>query len=73
MTYRDMFEDVVQSGKYTGAVEKVKRLTQLIFANDRTQNKADCAWEALEQYESMTGRYFDPTQDQFDDIVFSIV
>lgn len=72
MTYREMFDDVVMSGAYPGSMNKVKRLAQLIYANDRSQNKAGCVWEALERYEDMTGRYMDPTEEQFDEILYSI-
>ena len=72
-THRDMFDEVIQSGKYTGRIEKIKRLAQLIYSNNRTQSKIDCAWCALEKYEEMTGYYFDPTRDQLDDIVSVII
>lgn len=72
-THREMFDEVVMSGKYPGALAKIERLAQLIYANDCTMSKKDCAAWALEKYEEMTGRFFDPTQEQFDDIVDSII
>ncbi len=72
-SHRDMFDEVIQSGKYPGRTAKIKKLAQLIYSNDRTQNKTDCTWQALEKYEEMTGSYFDPTHSQFDEIVCSII
>lgn len=75
MTYREMYDDVMESGKYNSHLQKIKRLAQLIFANHRADplyKKSDAVWEALEKYEDMSGCYFDPTFAQFDDIVASI-
>lgn len=73
MTYRDMYDDVITSGEYVGRTAKLRRLAQLIYAEDRTQKKEDCVGQALEKYEDMTGNYFDPTKEEFEDIVFSII
>ena len=72
-THKDMFDEVLQSGKYTSRIAAIKALAQLIYSNDRAQSKTDCAWEALEKYESMTGYYFDPTHDQLDEIANSVI
>ena len=74
-TYRERFDRVFQSGEYSGAGKKTKTeaLAQLIYANDRSQDKADCLVQALEEYELMTGGYYDPTADEWDDIVSSII
>lgn len=73
MTYRDMFDEVVMSGKYIGSMAKLKALAQLIYNSDYTLEKRDCVWEALEKLEDMTGHYFDPTKRQFDEILYSII
>lgn len=75
MTYRDRFFEVFQSEKHRGesAKERVESLAQLIFANDRTQDKEDCLVQALEEYELMTGRYLDPTHKEWDDMLQSII
>lgn len=75
MTYREMFDEVVMSGKYRTQMEKIKVLAQRIYCNgfDGAETKADAVWAALERYEDMTGRPFDPTQDQFDEIEASII
>lgn len=73
--YGYVFSEVFQSGKYAGAskINKIKAIAQLIFAKDRTQGKEDCIWQALEWYEDMTGIFFDPTHEQFEDIRYSII
>lgn len=75
MTYREMFDEVVMSGKYHTQMEKVKKLARLIYRTgfDGAETKTDAVWAALEQCEDMTGRPFDPTQDQFDEIEASII
>lgn len=75
MTYRDLFDEVIMSGKYRGTTEKIKALAQLIYRNafDSVETKSEAVWDALERYEDMTVRFFDPTQDQFDSIEASII
>lgn len=72
-TYRDMYNEVIESGKYPSRISKLKQLAQLIHSNDRRKGGVDCAWEAIETFESMTGVFFDPTQSDLDDIVYSII
>ena len=73
--YGYVFSEVFQSEKYTGAskINKIKAIAQLVFAKDRTQNKEDCVWQALEWYEDMSGVFFDPTHEQFEEICCSII
>lgn len=73
--YGYVFSEVFQSGKYAGAskIGKIKAIAQLIFAKDRTQDKEDCVWQALEWYEDMSGTFFDPTHEQFEAIRCSII
>ena len=73
MTYREMYDNVVMSGKYPSGMAKVKQLAQLIYANDRTADKEDCVVAALEHYENMTGRYLDPTHEEWESIRDSII
>lgn len=79
MTYRDMYEEVVASGKYQGRTNKLKKLAQLMYKNNpdnsyesEEKKKQDSVWQALEGYEDMTGYYFDPTQDEFDEILSAV-
>jgi len=72
-SYRDRYDIVVASGKYIGAVAKIKKLAQLIYANDREADKEDCAVQALEEYELMTGNWYDPDVDTYEDIINSIL
>lgn len=72
-THREIFDEVIMSGRYQGRMAKIKQTAQMIYANDRTQPKEDVAWMALEKYEDMTGFSFDPTHEQFDEIVASII
>jgi len=71
-TYSERYDNLIRSGNTLKPIDWIKKLSQLIFNNDKTQNKTDCVWQALEEYEAMTGYYIDPTQDQFDNIVDSI-
>ena len=73
MTYREMFDEVVMTGKYVSSMAKLKALAQLIYDNDFTLGKTDCVWAALEKLEDMTGHYVSPTKRQFDEILFSII
>lgn len=68
-TYKDRFDEVIQSGKYEGRMAKLKALTQLIYNNDPTQKAEDCVWQAYEEYEGMTGVWFDPTQEEFETLL----
>lgn len=72
VTYGEMFKEVTESGKYNTTITKLKRLAQLIYSNDREQRKTDCVWEAIEKYEDMTGIFFDPTQENVEDILDSL-
>lgn len=74
MTYRDLYDEVIMSGKYRSTPEKIKALAQRIYHSgfDGVETKSEAVWDALEQYEDMTGHFFDPTQDQFDSFEASI-
>lgn len=75
MTYKDLYENVIESGKYRTRMERIKALAQLIFTTrfDDVESQEDAVWAALERYEDMTGCFCDPTQEEFDDIVRSII
>lgn len=68
-----LFEEVIMSGEYPSWRDKLSRLAQAVYAKDRTWGKEDCVWQALEMYEDMTGTFIDPTQEQLDDLVGSII
>ena len=72
-TFSDRFDKVIQSGEHEGKKAKVEALAQLIYANDRSRNKEDCLVQALEEYETMTGAYWDPTHDEYADALDSII
>ena len=73
--YSYVYDQVFGSSEYSGAskIVKVKAIAQYIYARDRTQEKEDRVWQALEWYEDMTGCWFDPTHEQFDEIVYSVI
>jgi len=68
-SYKDRFDEVIMSGKYEGRMAKVEALAQLIYINDPTQKGEDCVWQALEEYEDMTGSWFDPTEEEFEKLL----
>lgn len=74
-TFRERFDTVFGSGVFRleSKKNKVERLAQLIYANDRNKDKEDCLVQALEEYELMTGGYYDPTREEYEDILASIV
>ena len=72
-TYKDRFYKVAESGKYEGKKAKVEALAQLIYANDRSRDKEDCLVQALEEYELMTGSYWDPTHAEYNAVLASII
>lgn len=73
--FQTVFEKVFLSEERasTGKLSKVKEIAQLLFARDRRQDKVDCACQALEWFEDMAGTYFDPTKEEFEDILCSII
>lgn len=68
-TYKDRFDEVIMSGKYEGRMAKIEALAQFIYNNDPTQKADDCVWQALEEYELMTGNWFDPTHEEFEKLL----
>jgi len=62
--------------KYHGKEEIVPVLARFIchygYEGQTFHNKKDAAVLALELLEEMTGTYWDPTQEEFDDILYSI-
>lgn len=72
-TFSDRYNIVIASGGYDGKRDKVVALAQLIYANDRGKDKEDCLVQALEEYESMTGAYWDPTHEEYAEALASIV
>ena len=71
MTYREKYDEVITSGKHKGQKAKLEALAKINFSESLTREEA--VWQALEDYENMTGIYIDPTQDDFDDLVASII
>lgn len=71
--YRDAYDTVIRYGRHSSHIDKISQLAQIIYAKDRTADKADCAWQAIEWYEGMTGYYFDPTRDQLNDITYGLM
>lgn len=72
-TFGDRFDKVIQSGEYPGKKAKVEALAQLIYANDRSRDKESCLAQALDEYELMTGSYWDPTHDEYAEALASII
>ena len=75
MRYKAMYDEVIASGKYHGKKQTTEALAQLAYAYkyDAVEKKSDAVWAALELFEEMTGFWWDPTQDEFDDMVAGIV
>lgn len=74
-TYKDRYVQVFESGRTRNesSSEKIKLLAQLIYANDRAQDKEDCLVQALEEFELMTGRFRDPTLNEWSDMLAAII
>lgn len=72
-TFADRYNEVIASGKYDEKRDKVVALAQLIYGNDRGQDKEDCLVQALEEYEDMTGAYWDPTHEEYAEALASII
>lgn len=72
-TFADRYNEVIASGKYDEKRDKVVALAQLIYANDRSRDKEDCLVQALEEYEDMTGAYWDPTHEEYGEALASII
>lgn len=71
--FSDRYDIVIASGNYRTKMSKVVALAQLIYANDRSKDKEDCLVQALEEYEDMTGSYWDPTHEEYADALASII
>lgn len=72
-TFAERYDLVIASGKYDEKKDKVEALAQLIYANDRSRDKEDCLVQALEEYENMTGAYWDPTHEEYAEALASII
>lgn len=74
-TYRDRYNLVICSNalKCASTKEQVERLAQLIYGNDQCRDKEDCLVQALEEHEAMTGEFWDPTREEYDDVLASII
>mgnify|MGYP004469541171 FL=1 len=74
MTYRELYDEVIESGNYLGSEGKIKALANLIYHSkvDGVETKDEAVWDALERYEDMTGFTFDPTEDEFEDFKYAI-
>ena len=83
MTYKELYRLVIKPGEdfqvnelYPTTEDKITGLAQFIYSygyeDDRYMSKEDAFWTACELYEDMTGRYFDPTQEEYDGIIDKI-
>lgn len=74
MTYRELYDEVIESGNYVGPKGKIKALANLIYQSkfDGVETKDEAVWDALERYEDMTGLSFDPTEEEFEDFKYAI-
>lgn len=75
MTYRELYDEVIESGNYLGPEGKIKALANLIYQGkfDGVETKDEAVWDALERYEDMTGFTFDPNEEEFEDFKSSII
>lgn len=72
-TYSQRYAKVITNGTTFSRQKTLEHLAQLIYNNDRTQSKADCVWQALEEFELMTGIFVDPGLDVFEEIKAAII
>lgn len=76
MTYREIWDNV-QINHIEGAKETTSHIAQLVYGygygDEESPSKEDAVWIALELYEDMTGRFYDPTHEEFDEIVSQIM
>lgn len=76
MSYRELYDHVFgPDAPPASPLNKIKTLAQLLYndgKNDSSYTKGDAVWEALERYEDMTGAYYDPTHEEYEDIRNSI-
>jgi len=75
ITYKEIYDKVVGSGKYHSRMDKVSAIAQLTFSHKfrGCETKRDAAWLALELLEDMTGVFYDPTPSEFEDVLASII
>lgn len=71
-TYRDRFDAVVMSGKYHSSKEKIEALARMIHVSNAALDAEDCVCQALEELEMMTGKWYDPTVEGYNDLVHSV-
>ncbi len=72
-TYSQRYTKVITNGTAFSRQKRLEHLAQLIYSNDRTQSKKDCVWQAIEEFESMTEIFVNPTQDVFEEIMAAII
>lgn len=74
MTYRELYDEVIESGKYFGPKKKIAALANLIYQSkfDDAESKDEAVWVALERYEDMTGEFFSPTVEDFEEFKLAI-
>ena len=83
MKYREIYSIVIadeQSGvanpRYRTPKEKVTAIWQLVFSHgykeETNLTKEDAYWLACELYEDMTGRYFDATEEEYEQMLREI-
>lgn len=76
MTYKEIYNAVCRYSKGS-RMENVAYIAQLVYTHgyrsDKCMTKRDAVFTALEIYEDMTGYYYDPTHEEYDDIVAAII
>lgn len=77
ITYREIYDAVIGRGDFYPTVnDKIVAIAQFCYSygygNNRFMSKEDALWLALELFEEMTGIFKDPSQDEFDDMVYDI-
>lgn len=71
-SWREKYRDTFESGKYCTTKEKIVHLAQYIRAERPDEPKVYAVYEALEQFEDMTGYFCDPTYDELEDILMEV-
>lgn len=77
LSYREIYDKVIPNRDYETKIDRVTAIAQLCYARGykdyQPETKKDAVFLALELYEDMTGVFWDPTFDEFDEIVDRIV
>lgn len=77
MTYKEIYSSVFADDQvYRTTKERITGIAKLVFRHGykdfADMTKEDAFWLACELYEDMTGRYFDPTNEEYEQMLTEI-